>query len=253
MKVTRLSTSNSATKLLIDDVDVGFINTLRRVLVSEIPIYAVDHIVIHTNTSVLFDEVLAHRIGLIPLSTPLNVKKEVTLGIEKEGPCTVYAKDMVSDDELITPSIPDIPILKLGDNQTLKVTCIATIGTAKEHAKYQSSLAFYKNFPIITVDDTCDLCGLCVEACPKGILEVKDDSVEVTDIKECTLCRSCEEQCDLEAITISHEPRKFIFTIEPYGNMDTENLIKTATEIIETKCDEFIDALAGVAEHGQRR
>ncbi|HDM22507.1 MAG TPA: DNA-directed RNA polymerase subunit D, partial [Methanomicrobia archaeon] len=86
MKVTLLSKTESRIKLLIEDVDVGFVNALRRVLVSEIPVYAVDHIIVYENTSQLYDEILAHRLGLVPLSTPANVDKEVTLSIEKEGP-----------------------------------------------------------------------------------------------------------------------------------------------------------------------
>ena len=253
MKVTLLFKSDSKIKMMIEDVDVGFVNALRRILVSEIPAYAVDHIVVYENTSQLYDEILAHRLGLIPLSTPLNVTKEVTLSIEKEGPCIVYSGDMVSDDELINPIIPDIPITKLGDNQKIKINCIATAGTAKTHAKYQTCLVFYKYFPVIEINKKCDLCGVCVEACPRNVLEIKNDSIETANIEECTLCRSCEEQCDLKAINVSYDPRKFIFTIENYGNMSIKDLIEVSTSIIEEKCDNFITALAGVAEHGQRR
>lgn len=253
MKVTLLSKSDSKIKIMIEDVDVGFVNALRRILISEVPVYAVDHIIVYENTSPLYDEILAHRLGLIPLNTPVNVTKEVTLGIEKEGPCVVYSKDIVSEDEIIKPIIPDIPIIKLGDNQKIKIHCIATVGVAKAHAKYQSCLAFYKYFSIIKIDKKCDLCGICIESCPKNILKIKNDSIDIVNIEECTLCKSCEEQCDLKAITVMHDPRKFIFTIESYGNMGIKDLIEVSTEIIEEKCDNFIKLLAGVAEHGQRR
>jgi len=61
MKVTLLFKSDSKIKMMIEDVDVGFVNALRRILVSEIPAYAVDHIVVYENTSQLYDEILAHR------------------------------------------------------------------------------------------------------------------------------------------------------------------------------------------------
>ena len=253
MKVTLLSKTESRIKLLIEDVDVGFVNALRRVLVSEIPVYAVDHIIVYENTSQLYDEILAHRLGLVPLSTPANVDKEVTLSIEKEGPGVVYTKDMISDDDSIKPIIPDIPITKLGNDQKIKINCIAKVGIAKDHAKYQCCLAFYKYFPVINIDKKCDLCGVCVEVCPKSILKIEKDSLKITDIKECTLCRTCEEQCDLQAISVSYDNRKFIFTVENYGNMSVRDLIEISTGIIEGKCDEFIDKIAGVAEPGQRR
>lgn len=253
MNITSLSTTDSKVQFVIEDVDVGFVNALRRILISEIPLYAVDHIAVYENTSILYDEVLTHRIGLVPLRTPPGVTKEVTLSIEKEGPGIVYSKDMVSEDDLIRPTIGEIPIAKLGENQKISVNCIATMGTAQKHAKYQSSLAFYKAFPIITIDEKCDLCEACIEACPKEILVRSDDTVEIENIEECTLCKACEEVCDLAAITVDHDPRKFIFTIENYGNMSTKDLIRIATKIIEKKCEDFMDALAGVAEPGQRR
>ena len=253
MKVTEISRSDSILKVLLEGVDVGVVNALRRVLVSEVPVYAIDHIIVYENTSQLYDEILAHRLGLVPLSTPPNVTREVTLGLEKEGPCVVYTKDMVSEDELVMPILPDIPIVKLGDAQRVKVHCIATVGTAKSHVKYQPCLAFYKYFPMVEIGKSCDGCGACVAACPKEILELKDGSLKITDIEECTLCRSCEEVCDLNAITVSYDPAKFVFTVENYGNLSTQELIEISTEIIEKKCDSFIDALAGVAEHGQRR
>ncbi len=253
MNITLLSTTDSKAQFMIEDVDVGVVNALRRVLLSEIPLYAVDHLIVYENTSILYDEVLAHRIGLVPLHTPPGVTREVTLSIEKEGPGIVYSQDMISEDDLVKPTVGEIPIAKLGENQKISVNCIATVGTAQDHAKYQSCLAFYKAFPIITIDEKCDLCEACIEACPKDILNLVDDTVEVEHIEECTLCKACEEACDLAAISIDHDPRKFIFTIENYGNMSTKDLIRVATEVIEEKCDRFIDALAGVAEPGQRR
>ena len=49
------------------DVDAAFANALRRVLLAEIPMLAVDEVTIHSNTSNIYDEILAHRIGLVPM------------------------------------------------------------------------------------------------------------------------------------------------------------------------------------------
>ncbi|KAL0229496.1 hypothetical protein GEMRC1_014113 [Eukaryota sp. GEM-RC1] len=48
-------------------VDVSFANALRRILLSEVSTMAIEHVIIHNNTSVIQDEVLAHRLGLLPL------------------------------------------------------------------------------------------------------------------------------------------------------------------------------------------
>ena len=49
-------------------VDTSFANALRRILLSEIPTVAVEHVYISQNSSILHDEVLAHRLGLVPLT-----------------------------------------------------------------------------------------------------------------------------------------------------------------------------------------
>ncbi|KAL0208952.1 hypothetical protein P9112_011539 [Eukaryota sp. TZLM1-RC] len=49
-------------------VDVSFANALRRILLSEVPTIAIENVIIHNNTSVIPDEVLAHRLGLLPIA-----------------------------------------------------------------------------------------------------------------------------------------------------------------------------------------
>lgn len=47
-------------------IDASLANAFRRILLSEIPTLAVENVYIENNTSVIQDEVLAHRLGLIP-------------------------------------------------------------------------------------------------------------------------------------------------------------------------------------------
>jgi DNA-directed RNA polymerase I and III subunit RPAC1 len=42
-------------------------NSLRRIMISEAPTMAIEHVFIVNNTSVIQDEVLSHRLGLVPL------------------------------------------------------------------------------------------------------------------------------------------------------------------------------------------
>lgn len=48
--------------------DVSFANALRRILLAEVPTVALEYVYIINNTSLLHDEVLAHRLGLVPLN-----------------------------------------------------------------------------------------------------------------------------------------------------------------------------------------
>jgi DNA-directed RNA polymerases I and III subunit RPAC1 len=48
-------------------VDTSFVNALRRIILSEIPTVALEQIYMWNNSSIIHDEVLAHRLGLIPI------------------------------------------------------------------------------------------------------------------------------------------------------------------------------------------
>lgn len=57
---------NSAFSLI--GVDASIANAYRRILLSELPTLAIEDVFIFDNTSIIQDEVLAHRLGLIPLT-----------------------------------------------------------------------------------------------------------------------------------------------------------------------------------------
>jgi DNA-directed RNA polymerase subunit D len=117
---------------------------------------AIDDIVILENSSVLYDEILAHRLGMIPLKTDLEryVLPEKCdcgnpLGCQKcrvlivldasahDKTRTVLSGDLVSEDREIRPVSPNIPIVKLAAGQSVKLEAYARLGRAKEHAKWQ--------------------------------------------------------------------------------------------------------------------
>jgi DNA-directed RNA polymerase alpha subunit len=47
--------------------DVSFANALRRIMISEVPTMAIEHVYMWNNSSIMHDEVLAHRMGLVPI------------------------------------------------------------------------------------------------------------------------------------------------------------------------------------------
>ena len=56
----------------LKDVPRQYANALRRIALSELPIMAIDDVVVLDNSSVVHDEAIAHRLGLIPLRTELE-------------------------------------------------------------------------------------------------------------------------------------------------------------------------------------
>ena len=157
-------------KFELSNADLAFANSLRRVMLGEIPTLAIDLVEIEDNSTVLADEFIAHRLGLIPISAAgvenllysrdcdcdeycENCSVELHLHAKCTGDSVmpVCARDLVPSTDRInqslgTPIITDEAgmgslILKLRPGQEIKLKCIAKKGIAKEHAKWAPSSA----------------------------------------------------------------------------------------------------------------
>lgn len=132
----------------IKDVPVQYANALRRICLNGVPIYAVESVDVLENSSVLADEGIAHRVGLIPLKTDLETSKDgnesdkimLTLdsGISDETR-TILSGDIKSQDQSIIPTSDGIPIVTLAPGQSLKFEAYARLGKGTEHAKWNSA------------------------------------------------------------------------------------------------------------------
>ena len=137
-----------------------YVNAIRRLSISEVPTLAIDDVVILENSSVMHDEAIAHRLGLIPLRTdldrfvmPHDCDCKSTLGCSKcrvllvldseanEKTKVVTSGELLSEDELVKPVSNDIPIVVLAPSQKLKFEAYARLGVGKDHAKWQPTSA----------------------------------------------------------------------------------------------------------------
>jgi len=122
---------------------ISFSNAIRRIMISEVPTFAIEDVYIYENSSSMDDEILAHRLGLIPIKgKPLLENEVITFTLEKEGPCTVYSSDLKSENGEV--AFKNIPIVKLGKGQRIQIECEAIPGIGKVHAKWQPCNAVYK-------------------------------------------------------------------------------------------------------------
>ena len=143
-----------------NNVPRQYVNAIRRTSISEVPTLAIDDVVILENSSVMHDEAIAHRLGLIPLLTnldrfvmPHECDCKSTLGCSKcrvllvldseanEKTKVVTSGELVSEDELLKPVSKDIPIITLAPGQKLKFEAYARLGIGRDHAKWQPTSA----------------------------------------------------------------------------------------------------------------
>jgi len=260
MKVEILDKNDSEMKFLLEGVTPAFANTLRRIMVSEVATMAVEWVDFRKNDSVIVDELLANRIGQIPLTfdekvyeMPENCKCEgkgcskcqVELVLKKKGPCVVYSGDMKSSDKDVKPVFDKIPITELFEGGELEFEAIAQLGLGKKHAKWQAAVVGYKNKPSvsISVKDCDEKCRKCVEKCVKKILKHEKGKIVVTDPIECSLCMQCVEACPKKAVKIESSEDSFVFVVETACGIIPEEIVERAAKKLEGTADEFGKAL----------
>ena len=142
-----LTSDEKKISIKLKGVTLQYANALRRICLNGVPIYAIDTVDMIENSSVLADEGITHRLGLIPLKTDLSRSDEsdsrimLTLdsGDDTETGRTVTSAELSSDDKVVTPSSDKIPIVHLAPGQKLKFEAYARLGRGTEHAKWNSS------------------------------------------------------------------------------------------------------------------
>src|SRR2546422_3827043 len=165
MDIKLLSKEQDTLRFVLSGVKPAFANALRRIMLSEVPVMAIDDVMILENNSVMYDEILAHRLGLIPITTDLesyNLPEECTckselgcskcraslsLEIEASDPVeVVYTSHLKPENPDVRPVSDKIPIVKLAQGQRVKLEAFARIGIGMTHAYLQSVSAETYNY-----------------------------------------------------------------------------------------------------------
>ena len=240
--------------IFVEEIDESLANSIRRSCL-EIPVLAIDEVEFHKNDSVLYDEVLALRLGLIPLKTEKNMdlkdecsckgkgcsKCSVQLKLRAKGPCTVYAKDLKGKAEVV---YGEMPIVELAEYQELEFIASAVLGKGIQHTKFSPGLVYYRNVPELEIGKECDNCKKCVEACPLNLLKLEKGKVELTDKYKCDLCEACVEACKKEgknAIKIN-PGKEIIFFIESFGQIKADDILTQAVKALKENLKQVLKA-----------
>lgn len=205
-------------------------NSIRRA-VSEVETLAIDEVEMFKNDSALYDEVLAHRIGLVPLKTDkgMSSKTKIDLKLSKKGPCTVYAGDLEGNADVVEPKIP---LTILGEDHKLELVATARLGIGLEHAKYIPGICYYRHIQEIKSSPQID--KIIEKAKPILMKSEKKCSKWFCDIDDASLTEI--EELDSQAVSDSSE---MLFVVESYGNMPAKEIFDKAVNAIESDLDDF--------------
>jgi len=254
MELKLIEQKGNYASFLISDTSAAFVNALRRAVVSLVPVMAIEDVEIRSNNSALYDEIIAHRLGLIPLSTDLKTYNlppkcnckgkgcascQVVLSLKAKGPCTVYASDIKSKDPEVKPVFTKMPIVKLLKGQELQVECTAILGQGTEHAKWNSGLAWYRLLPEFEFEK-CDNPEVAVSACPTNVLEAKAGklAVKAGKLYDCHLCEACVDACP-KGVKLVPSGKDFIFYVESFGQLSPKQIMVSAADMLNEKVEEF--------------
>ena len=266
-KISILELRENFARFEITNITEGIANALRRTLVNDIPKLAIDKVIfrhgqiqdsmgnVFDSSLPLFDEIVAHRIGLIPIKTDLKMNFRdkcscegrgcslctVSYNIDKTGPGEVYSGDLLpfTGNVELKPVDPLIPIVKLGPKQALLITAEATMGTTKEHAKWQVTSAvsfkYHREFEINKADN--EGWDIIKEKYPKSIIRETKETITVTDdyqqrgvLNFINTVNHRTEVSKTKPVKMTEDRKKYVFKFETDGSLSAKDTLKVALE-----------------------
>ncbi len=266
MEIQIVEMAERKCKFILKNSSPAMANALRRTMLTDIPKMAIDKVEFHLgpidvdgrefeSMTPLFDEIIAHRLGMVPVPTldMFNFKDECVCGgegcpsceimysLNKNGPCTVLSGDL---QPLGSPDLKvkdeDIPIVDLADGQSILIYAHAVMGTARKHVKWQVANGVgYSYRPIIKIDGDVSSPEEVAAACPKKVFEVSGGKLVVAHSDDCSLCMTCVENFDGEPISVVGDENNFVFKFETDGSLTAQQVLDKAAEILTKESEEF--------------
>lgn len=213
------------------EIDESIANAVRRYM-GHIPILAIDEVEIEKNDSALYDETIAHRMGLIPLKTDKSVNEKTTeslkLSVSKEG--TIYSGQLKGNTKVVYDKIP---ITLLNKGQEFELTAKIRAGKGVEHAKFSPGLMFYRNSADAKIEKDCP--QEILESCGKNSIKTEGGKILISDIYGNDACEAAiekyikEEKTKIEIIP----NEEVIITIESFGQMEPQEMLKKSIEALK--------------------
>jgi DNA-directed RNA polymerase I and III subunit RPAC1 len=271
LKVKVLTCTDELLRFDLSGVDASVANAIRRVMISEVPTVAIDKVHLWQNTGIIQDEILCHRLGLIPIWVPdidsiepaqeegddFDISGAIKFKLHVKCPADypkgknlhVYSKDLIFEPQSKTqkqwpkpphPVHPDILIAKLRPGQEIECELYCLKGTGKIHAKWSPvCTASYRLMPDITIMETQKGAAAqhLVDLCPKKVFDIEDNVAVVKRPRDCSACRRCIEEIPTGIVELAKVKEYFIFSVESTGCMPAAEIFARALGILVSKCE----------------
>jgi len=231
-------------RFVVRGVSPAFANGIRRAIIADVPTLSIDTVRVLENSSVMFDEMIGLRLGLVPLSTPpgeFDEGDEVTLALDVSGPGTAYSGDLVSADGMVEPADENVPIIDLKEDQRLEVEAVARMGYGRDHAKHQGGVAVgYRHLQRVSV---------------VGDRQAFDDEephvvrgvIEDAETGELLLAESFDNDLTTrypgKDLHVEDVENAFVFHVETDGSLDVEELVLAAVDSLHDRAVELGEAV----------
>ncbi len=243
---------NNRFSFLLKDSDEVFANTVRRLIIEEVPTLAIEDMEIRDNSSALYDEMLGLRLGLTPIKTDLKsyelkekckcqgvgcARCELKIELKAGKKDYVYASDAKSSDPKCTFVHPRMPLVKLLAKQKLDLTMTAVLGKGKDHTKWSPGWAFYRKEPVISLGKVADPEGVAKRS-PDGVFVFKNNKLSV-DPEKVYESNLLEYYPTLDKEIKVEFTDNFIFNLESWGQLSCKEILNQSAEILIEKVEEL--------------
>ncbi len=280
VEVDILRRDDISLEILVRGVPLPVLNAIRRIMQLEVPTAAVEDVIFYENNTPIYDEIVAHRLAMIPIFSEVAIDKlrspdecyrcfEESSGMtpeEMSRACegcftiirfqgeagtelvTVYAGDLKTDDPDIRPAYPEIPVTVIGPGQRIAFDARIRLGRGIEHIKWSpvtvAGTRYVADISTRSVSEDKALdAEKCVEVCPVEILSFNksEKRIEVSDIYRCTLCMQCVKRCPPGSIDIRPKANEYILFYESSGQLGVKTIAVRAVDILISKIDHLIE------------
>ena len=269
MNIRVLEAGNERVRILFENVPLPLVNAIRRSCFINVPVMAVDYVEFYDNNTVLYDEIIAHRIGLIPLRSkealeryrepeycekaePGDPNCYATLRLEvmtENEQRIVYSGDLEPEDPFVEPVYKNIPIVVMAPGQRLILKAFARLGYGRDHAKWMPvTIAAHKYLPVLRVQGSIGKeCMDCLAQTAPGIAERVaklpggGGEVEILDdINTSGIYWCVRNRCRDSPIELVYDEKRLLLTVESAGQLPAGLIVLKAIEALKKKLNKIL-------------